>query len=102
MLTGKVRGVSYSKRGPIKLSSNRRFTASRSGIIASNGSRQINDIVVFLLCSIVEHFLEAHLYRFASTIYCGTRELQPYHRNVFLSHMLVTISSQKRPPDHTL
>src|SRR5712691_9429083 len=94
MLTGKVRGVKNSKRGPIKLSSNRRFTASRSGIVASNGSRQINGIVVFLLCFIIEHSLEAHLHWFASSIYNSTQELQPHHKNGFPCHTLVTIPSQ--------
>src|SRR5437667_3181402 len=95
MLTGKVRGVKNSKRGPIKLSSNRRFTASRSGIVASNGSRQINGIVVILLCFIVEYSLEVHLHRFASNIYNSAQVLQSHHKNGFPCHTLVIISSQK-------
>src|SRR6266487_1394412 len=98
MSTGKVRGVRNSKRGPIKLSSNSRLTASRSGIIASNGSRQINVIVVFLLRSIFERSLEAHHHRFASTTYDSTRGLQPHHKHGFPCHILATISSQTQVP----
>src|SRR5690348_12748289 len=59
MSTGKVRGVRYSKRGPRKLSSNRRFITSRRGNMASVGSCQIN-FMVLLLCSLLERTLEAH------------------------------------------
>src|SRR6266571_5549821 len=94
MSTGKVRGVSNSKRGPIKLSSNRRFMASRSGVMASNGSRQIN-VIVFLLRSLFERSLEAHHHRFASTLYSSTAELQPHHKNGSPCHTFVTLCSQR-------
>src|SRR6266516_6281159 len=101
MSTRKVRGVRNSKRGPIKLSSNSRFTASRSGIIASKGSRQIN-VIVFLLLSIFERSLEAHHHWLASTIYGSTLALRSHHKNGFPSHILATIPSQDCFPCHSL
>src|SRR5579875_44681 len=94
---GKVRPKTISKRGPTKLSSKRRFIASRSEVNGSKGSRQIIDIVFLLR-------LYRHVQTFHQRIaYLAVRfESDPHldHPNGLAQPSTVKHSKLVSRPDH--